>query len=127
MGGRQPDSALNQTAHVLTAEEAAGYDAPFPSERHFAGVRQFPHLVSLDTTDPLAATLRRAWAGLAAFDKPVLTAFAEHEDITRIYEQVFQTRVPGAQGRNHMTIPDAGHFLQEQQPDLLVEAILDLG
>jgi haloalkane dehalogenase len=122
-----PDSALNQTAHVLTEEEAAAYDAPFPSERHFAGARQFPRLVPLDATDPPASMLSRAWAGLAAFEKPFLTAFAEHEDITRAFERIFQTRVPGSRGRDHMTIPDAGHFLQEQQPDLLVDAILSLG
>ncbi|MEV0220079.1 haloalkane dehalogenase [Streptomyces sp. NPDC050704] len=122
-----PDSALNQTAHVLTAEEAAAYDAPFPSERHFAGVRQFPHLVSLDAADPPASMLRRAWSGLAAFEKPFLTAFADHEDITLTYEQLFQARVPGARGRDHVTVPDAGHFLQEQQPDLLVDALLGLG
>jgi haloalkane dehalogenase len=121
-----PDSALNQTAHVLTEEEAAAYDAPFPSERHFAGARQFPWLVPLDGTDPPTSMLRRAWAGLAAFEKPFLTAFAEHEDITRSFERIFQSRVPGAQGRDHVTVPAAGHFLQEQQPDLLVDAILSL-
>jgi haloalkane dehalogenase len=122
-----PDSALNQTAQVLTEEDAAAYDAPFPSERHFAGARQFPWLVLLDGTDPSASMLRRAWAGLAAFEKPFLTAFAEHDDVTRAFEQIFQARVPGAKGRDHLTAPDAGHFLQEQQPDLLVDAILSLG
>ena len=121
------DSALNQTAHVLTPEEAAAYDAPFPSERHFAGARQFPWLVPLDAADPPASMLQRAWAGLTTFDKPFLTAFAEHEDITRAYEKAFQTGVPGARDQDHVTIPDAGHFLQEQQPDLLVKAVLSLG
>ena len=36
-------------------------------------------------------------------------------------------RVPGAQRRDHVTAPDAGHLLQKQQPDLLVDAILSLG
>lgn len=122
-----PDSALNQTGHVLTEQEAAAYDAPFPSERYFAGARQFPHLVSLDFSDELASTLRRAWAGLEAFDKPFLTAFAEHDEGMRPFEQMLQARIPGAKGQNHVTVPDAGHFLQEQQPDLLVKTILSLG
>jgi haloalkane dehalogenase len=122
-----PDSALNQTAHVLTEEDAAAYDAPFPSERHFAGARQFPQLVPLDATDPPASMLSRAWAGLTAFDKPFLTAFAEHEGVTLAFERIFQARVPGTQGRDHLTVPNAGHFLQEQQPELLVDAILSLG
>ncbi|WP_218780760.1 haloalkane dehalogenase [Streptomyces caniscabiei] len=118
---------LSVTGDVLTEEEAAAYDAPFPSERYFAGARQFPHLVTLKTPEPLAATLRSAWAGLEAFDKPFLTAFAEHDHISRPFEGIFQARVPGAKGQKHVTVPDAGHFLQEQQPDLLVEAILSLG
>lgn len=122
-----PDSALNQTGHVLSQDAAAAYDAPFPSDRHFAGVRRFPHLVPLDATDPPASMLNRSWAGLTTFDKPFLTAFAAHEDITRAFEQVFQQHIPGAKGWGHLTVPDAGHFLQEQQPDLLVEAILSLG
>jgi haloalkane dehalogenase len=120
-------AALSVSGNVLTENEAAAYDTPFPSERYFAGARQFPHLVTLDTPEPLASTLRRAWAGLEAFDKPFLTAFAEHEQISRPFEGILQARVPGAKGQNHVTVPDAGHFLQEQQPDLLVEAILNLG
>ncbi|WP_017584121.1 haloalkane dehalogenase [Nocardiopsis valliformis] len=121
-----PDSALNQTAHVLTEAEAAAYDAPFPTERHFAGARRFPQLVPLDAADPPASMLSRAWAGLTAFDKPFLTAFAEHEDITLAFERPFQDHVPGAQGRDHVKVPNAGHFLQEQQPELLVDVILSL-
>jgi haloalkane dehalogenase len=78
------------------------------------------------TNSSHSAKTSRAWAGLAAFEKPFLTAFAEHEDITRSFERIFQSGVPGAQGREHVTVPAAGHFLQEQQPDLLVDAILSL-
>lgn len=121
-----PDSALNQTGHALTPGEQAAYDAPFPDETFFAGVRQFPLLVPLDDADPPASMLRAAWAGLESYDRPFLTAFAEHEDVTRAFEAMFQTRVPGAAGRTHLTVPASGHFLQEHQPDLLVEAILSL-
>ncbi|MEV0637049.1 haloalkane dehalogenase [Streptomyces sp. NPDC050619] len=120
-------SALSVSGDALTEEDAAAYGAPFPSDRHLAGARQFPHLVPLDDADPPASMLRRAWAGLAAFDKPFLTAFAEDEQLTRSHEQALQARVPGAKGRDHVTVPHAGHFLQEQQPDLLVKAILSLG
>lgn len=75
---------------------------------------------------PARPTLSRDWAGLAAFEKPFLTAFAEHGDTTPAFEQVIQTHIPGAKGWGHVTAPDAGHFAQEQQPDLLVDAILSL-
>ncbi|WP_425824665.1 haloalkane dehalogenase [Streptomyces fractus] len=121
-----PDSPLNATGHRLTEQEAAAYDAPFPSERYFAGVRQFPHLVTLDTPEPLNSTLLSAWAGLEAFDKPFVTAYAEHDGVSRPFEGIFQARVPGAKGQKHVTVPDAGHFLQEPQSELLVKTILSL-
>ena len=120
------DSPLNQTRHRLSDGEQAGYDAPFPDESYRAGARQFPLLVPLDDTDPPASMLRRAWAGLDAYDRPFVTAFADEEDITRFFEPLFQERVPGARGRKHPTIPNAGHFLQEHAPEQLVEIILGL-
>jgi haloalkane dehalogenase len=120
------ESAINQTNHRLTPGEAAGYDAPFPDESYVAGPRQFPLLVPMSDADPPASMLRNAWVGLAAFDKPFVTAFADHEDVTRGFEGLFQTQVAGAAGQAHITVPDAGHFLQEHQPDLLVETILKL-
>jgi haloalkane dehalogenase len=123
VGGNSP---LNQTHHELSEEERAAYDAPFPDESYSAGPRQFPLLVPLDDADPPASMLRAAWAGLENYDRPFVTAFADHEDVTRFFEPLFQARVPGAQGRMHVTIPNAGHFLQEHAPDELVKIILGI-
>ncbi len=71
--------------------------------------------------------LREAWAGLERFERPFVTAFADHENVTRYFEAQFQERVPGATGRKHVTVPNAGHFLQEHAPDQLVETILAIG
>jgi haloalkane dehalogenase len=120
------DSPLNQTHHRLTDGDRAAYDAPFPDESHRAGARQFPLIVPLDDADPPASMLRSAWAGLEGYDRPFVTAFADQEDVTRFFEPLFQERVPGARGRAHQTIPNAGHFLQEHAPDRLVEIILGL-
>jgi haloalkane dehalogenase len=120
------DSPLNQIGHTLSAGEAAGYDAPYPDETYRSGARQFPLLVPLDDTDPPASMLREAWAGLERYERPFLTAFADHEDVTRFFEQMFQQRVPGARGRPHATIENAGHFLQEHDPARLVEIILEV-
>ncbi|QJB69513.1 hypothetical protein [Parasphingorhabdus halotolerans] len=37
----------------------------------------------------------------------------------------FQERGLGAKGVNHVTIKDGGHFLQEDQPEQLSEAIIN--
>jgi len=120
------DSPLNQTHHQLSDRERAAYDAPFPDESYRAGARQFPLIVPLDDADPPASMLREAWAGLEGYTRPFITAFAEHEDITQFFAPLFQERVPGAQGRVHPTIPNAGHFLQEHAPDRLVEILLGI-
>ena len=41
-------------------------------------------------------------------------------------ENSFYKLVPGCEGMPHVTIKDAGHFLQEDQPDACVEAILSI-
>lgn len=120
------DSPLNQTRHRLSEAERRAYDAPFPDESYRAGARQFPLIVPLGDDDPPASMLRQAWAGLERFDRPFVTAFADQEDVTRFFEPIFQARVPGARGRQHATVPNAGHFLQEHAPDRLVEIVLGL-
>jgi haloalkane dehalogenase len=120
------DCPLNQTGHTLTAGEARAYDAPFPDESYRAGPRQFPLIVPLGPADPPASMLRDAWAGLREFEKPFITAFADHEDITSFFEPLFQAEVPGAHGVQHVTVP-GGHFLQEHSPERLVEVILSAG
>jgi haloalkane dehalogenase len=48
------------------------------------------------------------------------------ENITRVFEPLMQQRIPGARGRNHITVPNRRHFVQEHQPQLLVDVILQL-
>jgi len=62
---------------------------------------------------------------LEAWEKPLLTAFTDDDPVTRGGEVVFQSRVPGAKGRNHPTIKGGGHFLQEMQPQAFADAIVD--
>ena len=105
---------------VTPADEVvAAYDAPFPDDAHTAGARIFPSLVPTSPADPAAAANEAAWAVLAAFDKPFLTAFSAGDPITGGGHAIFQRTVPGAQGQPHTTIEGGGHFLQEDRgPEL---------
>ena len=123
VGGVSP---LNQTGHRLEPAEAKGYDAPYPDESYRAGARHFPLIVPLGDTDPPAAMLREAWAGLERFERPFITAFADQENVTSFFEPLFQKRVRGAAGQPHATIANAGHFLQEHDPEHLVDIILSV-
>ena len=102
-----------------------GYAAPFPDARYLAGARKFPALVPLLPHHKAERQANdRAWKVLEAFERPVLTAFTDDDPVTRGGEVPFQTRIPGARGRTHVTIKNGGHFLQEQQPAAFSDAII---
>jgi haloalkane dehalogenase len=103
----------------------AAYDAPFPDDRYTAGARIFPSLVPTSPGDPAAAANQAAWATLARFDRPFLTAFSDGDPITRGGHAVFQRTVPGARDRSHVTIAGAGHFLQEDKGPELARVVAD--
>ena len=103
----------------------AAYDAPFPDDAHMAGARIFPTLVPTSPSDPAAAANHAAWATLAAFDRPFLTAFSDGDPITGGGDAVFRRTVPGAQGVEHVTIAGGGHFLQEDRGPELARVVAD--
>jgi haloalkane dehalogenase len=106
-------------------EVVAAYDAPFPDDAYTAGARVFPTLVPTSPDDPAAAANTAAWETLTAFDRPFLTAFSDGDPITRGGNAVFDRTVPGAKGRDHVTIEGGGHFLQEDKGPELARVVAD--
>lgn len=121
----RPSWFLDAVAGPLPAEVLAAYDAPFPDRSFKAGLRQLTALVPLTRNDPGAVIGRATMAALAEFDRPFLTAYSDNDPATRGWDRVFQTRVPGARGREHPTIAGAGHFVQEQRGVELGRIIAD--
>jgi haloalkane dehalogenase len=111
------------TKKGLSDAVKAAYVAPFPDESYKAGARRFPALVPVTPEHASVAENKVAWEVLARFTKPVLTLFSDADPVTKGGERVFLERVPGAKGQPHTIIKDAGHFLQEDAPDELVERI----
>jgi haloalkane dehalogenase len=101
------------TTSKLTEAEVAAYNAPFPDDRYKAGARRFPMLVPASPDDPAAGPNRAAWTVLEQLRIPVLTTFGADDKIMAGVEKVFQKRMPGAAGQDHVILPEAGHFLQE--------------
>lgn len=111
----------------LSEAERAGYDAPFPDPSYQAAALVFPSLVTASGRNDEAPRLfSEAWRMLEAWEKPLLTAYGKADPVLGWADRLFQRYVPGAQGQPHIEFPDGGHFIQEQYPDELVEAITGL-
>lgn len=103
----------------------AAYDAPFPDESYKAGPRAMPLLVPTSPEDPATEANRAAWRALASWHGPVLCAFSDGDPITGPMEPILRRSLPGAAGRQHPTITDAGHFLQEDAGEQLAAAVVN--
>jgi len=92
----------------------------FPTEDTMAGVRMFPSLVvtQLRQNQKIMDEFYTKW------DKPLITAFGDKDTLMAGREKVWQETVPGAKGQAHTLVKDGAHFIQEDQPEKLVE-ILD--
>jgi len=112
------------TTTELSAEVISAYNAPFPDETYKEGARQFPLLVPITSTDPVAEKNRAAWEVLSQWKKPFLTAFSDNDPITTGGDKLMQKLIPGTKGQPHTTIINGGHFLQEDQGEKLAEVVL---
>jgi haloalkane dehalogenase len=94
-------------------EVIAAYDAPYPDAASKAGARAFPLLIPLSTDAPGAAAGQRVQEALKEDSRPTLMLWADSDPVLPL--EVGE-RFAAAIGReNPRTIPDASHFLQEDQ------------
>ncbi|MBD2841742.1 haloalkane dehalogenase [Erythrobacter rubeus] len=113
------------TATERSAEEVAAYDAPFPDEPSKAGARAFPALVPVEDGMDGIEQNKRAWEGLAGFDKPFLTLFGEDDPVTGGLAQPLIDRIAGAKDMPHAMLSTCGHFCQEDRPKELAQGVID--
>ncbi len=113
------------TPTPLSDADVAAYDAPFPDDTFKQGARIFPTLVPVRPDDPATEANKAAWQVFAEWEKPLVTCFSDGDPVTAGGFKPFHKLVPGAQHDHHVTVEGAGHFLQEDKPDQLVQIILD--
>ena len=116
----------NGTTKGIDDNALVAYNAPFPDDDHKQGVRQFPNLVPGTPRTPSAEPNKEAWKILREWNKPFLCAFSDKDPIFAGVENSFYKLIPGCKDMPHVTIEDAGHFLQEDQPKACVDAILSI-
>jgi haloalkane dehalogenase len=85
-----------------------------------------PSQVPTLPTSPSLEEQRKAWAFFDRFEKPFLCAFADNDPVTAGMAIQFIERVPGTKGLPHTTIKGGGHFVQENEPEQVSQAIIDL-
>ena len=112
------------TTTELSPAILAAYNAPFPTEEHKAGARIFPALVPTSENDPESENNKAAWRILCQWQKPFLTLFSDQDPITKRGEQVFQKLIPGTKNQDHQIV-SGGHFLQEDQGELLAQLMIE--
>ncbi|MCR2833706.1 haloalkane dehalogenase [Parerythrobacter lacustris] len=112
------------TTTELPDHVVAAYDAPYDTRASKAGARIFPSLVPLGENVEVPAQIE-AWKVLETFDRPFTCCFSDGDPITRGGDAMFRERVPGARDNPlHRTLK-GGHFIQEDDPEGFVGAILD--
>ena len=110
----------------LEQQTIDAYNAPFPDESYKQGVRQFPNIVPSSPVTPSRKANEAAWEELKKWEKPFLCAFSDNDPIFSGVENSFLKLIPGTKNMHHVTIKNAGHFLQEDNPDDCVQAILSI-
>ncbi|MHB9879391.1 haloalkane dehalogenase [Pacificimonas sp. ICDLI1SI03] len=102
----------------------AAYDAPFPNAAHKAAALAITTLIPVDAAATGMAENRAAWKVLDQWQKPFATAFSDGDPATADWQSVFRHRVPGAANAPHVTIRNAGHFVQEEQGEALADTLV---
>ena len=109
----------------MTEAVRAAYDAPFPDDTYKVGPRAMPGLIPTTPDDPASEPNRAAWKALCDSTTPMLVAFSDSDPITGAMAPIFASRMRGAQGIEHPTVRDAGHFLQEDAGEELAGSIVE--
>ena len=110
-------------ARPISQATYRGYRAPYPTPAYEQGLARFPALIAVSPDNPGVPLNRAAWDRLKTFDKPFLTLFGASDPVARGADRRMQRHIPGAAGQAHQLMPTASHFIQEDEPQWLVEHI----
>jgi haloalkane dehalogenase len=104
-------------------EVIAAYEAPFPNAASKAGARAFPLLIPRTPEAPGAEAGQRVLDALAADARPKLVLWADQDPIIPVKTGRRFAEAIGAELAH--VVPDAGHFLQEDQGALIGRLIAE--
>jgi haloalkane dehalogenase len=102
----------------------AAYEAPFPSVESKAGARAFPLLIPHEPDAPGAAEGRATLEALREDPRPKLLLWADSDPVLPVKTGERFAEAIGHDGIDQV-VPEAGHFLQEDQGERIGAAIAD--
>ncbi len=105
------------------SEVLAAYEAPFPTEASKAGVRRFPELIPLTPDAPGAATGREVLRRLLRDRRPAQILWADADPVLPLESFGRQMQRVLTMADQLTVIRDAGHYLQEDQGELVGRTI----
>jgi len=99
------------SAHKLSQQERAAYDAPFPGPEYQAGALAFPTLVPIRADQLSAYDNRNASARLSELEIPTFMVWGEQDPVSTLWEPQLRKLLRPAEAT--VMLKHAGHFIQE--------------
>ena len=107
----------------MTKEILRNYREPHPDYASRKGVAMFPRMIPVSPKDAAYAPIKAISELLPSFDVPTLFLVGDKDPVSaRIDPRPLARRMPDAKLR---VIEDAGHFLQEDQPEEVANRIME--
>lgn len=120
----RPSETLEAMTYFdLPSDEEAAYDAPYPERIYMSGPRTFPSLIN-----QVPGQTQTAWEGLMNYQKPFITIWASNDPGNLgscEVQQNFIDNVPGAESQDHVRLPEASHFLQDDQGEEIARRLVN--
>jgi haloalkane dehalogenase len=115
---------VRRACHTDPGDEvAAAYEAPFPEPAAKAGARAFPLMLPTDPAAPGAEQGQRVLDSMKGDRRPKLFLWADSDPILTL--ETGKRFAAALGGELDHVIPDASHFLQEDQGELVGTRIAD--
>ena len=109
--------------HKLSKQVLKNYREPHPTYRSRKGVAQFPRLIPASPRDASYAPIKAISQAMDGFAVPTLFLFSDGDPVTaRIDARPMVERMPDAR---MAVVRDAGHYLQEDQPEEVAKKIME--
>ena len=107
----------------MTREIIQNYREPHPDYASRKGVAMFPRLIPITPKDEAYAPIKTISEALRTFDVPTLFLVGDKDPVTsRVDPKPIIERMPNARIQ---VVMNAGHFLQEDQPEDVTGRILE--